>query len=124
MRPLTFTVEKPIPATQTVPRSAKIVPFDNRGRLRHKFEPITSTHSSKLVMPSAAATEGGASGSCRPKGVIIEFARADQGGQAAKGHEYRSAESETGLTLADYAAIVYVVMSAAFYPALIYLLSS
>jgi hypothetical protein len=124
MRPLTFTVGKPIPATQAAPSSANVVPFNNRGRLRAKFEPITSGRSSKAVMPSSAATEGGTSGSCRPKGIIIEFAHADRGGHAAKGHKYRSNEDETGLTVADYAAIAYAVMSTAFYPALAYLLLS
>jgi hypothetical protein len=124
MRPLTFTVGKPIPATQAVPSSANVVPFNNRGQLRAKAEPITSTHSSKAVMPSSAATEGGTSGSCRPKGVTIEFAHAARGSHAAKGRKYRSNENETGLTVADYAAIVYVVMSAAFYPALAYLFLS
>jgi hypothetical protein len=125
MRPLTFTVGKPIPATQAAPSSANVVPFNIRGRLRAKAEPLTSTRSSKAVMPSSAATEGRTSGaSCRPKGVIIEFAHADRGGHAAKGHKYRSNENETGLTAADYAAIVYVVMSAAFYPAAAYLFLS
>jgi hypothetical protein len=124
MRPLTFTVGKPVPATQAAPSSANVVPFNNRGRPRAKFEPITSAGSSKAVMPSSAATEGGTSGSCRPKGVIIEFAHADRGGHAAKGHKYRSNENETGLTVADYAAIIYVVMSAAFYPTLAYLFLS
>jgi hypothetical protein len=93
-------------------------------RLRAKFEPITSAHSSKAAMPSSAATEGGTRGSCRPKCVIIEFAHADRSCHAAKGHKYRSNENETGLTVADYAAIVYVVMSTAFYPALAYLFLS
>jgi hypothetical protein len=121
---LTFTVEKPTP-TQAAPGSANVVPFNKRGRLLAKFEPITSARSSKTVMPPpSAATEGGRSSWCGPKGAVIDFARAYRGRQAAKGPEYRSNENETGLTLTDYAAIAYVVMTVAFYPALAWLFSS
>ena len=129
-RPFTFTVEKPIPAAQAAPSSANVVSFNKRGRPRAKFEPITSTRSPKVVMPpSSAASEGCASDSCGsdscgPKGVIIDFAHADRGGHTTKGHKYRSNESKTALTLVDYAAITYVVMSAAFYPALAFLFLS
>jgi hypothetical protein len=124
-RPLTFTVEKPIPAAQAAPSLANIVPFNKRGRLLAKFEPINSTRSSKTVMPPpSTATEGSTSIWCGPKGVIIDFAHADRAGHAANGHEYRSNENETGLTLADYAAIAYVVLTVAFYPALAWLFSS
>jgi hypothetical protein len=116
-RPLAFTVEKPIPAALVTPSSANVVAFNNRGRLLAKLEPITSTHSSKKVRPPpSAATEGGTSGSYEPKGVIIDFAHADRGG--AKGHKCRSNASETGLSIADYAAIACIVMSIAFYPVL------
>jgi hypothetical protein len=119
--PLTFTVEKPIPA-QAAPRLANVVPFNKRGRLLAKAEPITSTRSSKTVMPPpSAATEGTTSGWYGPKGVIIDFPHAHRGGHAAKGHNYRSDENETGLTLTDYAAIAYIVMTVAFYPALAWL---
>jgi len=124
-RPLTVRIEKPIPAAQAAPRCANVVPFNKRGRLRAKSEPITSSRSPKAVMPPlSAATEGRASGSYGPKGVIIDFAHADRSGHAAQGHKHWSNESETGLTAADYAAIVYVVLSAAFYPALAFLFSS
>ena len=123
--PLAFTVEKPSPAVQAAPSLANVVPFNKRGRLLAKLEPITSTRSSKTVMPPpSAATEGSTSGWYGPKGVIIDFAHADRGGHAAKGHEYRSNEDETRLTATDYAAIAYVVMTVAFYPALAWLFSS
>jgi hypothetical protein len=106
-RPLTFTVEKPISAARAAPSSANVVSFNKRGRPRAKFEPITSTRSSKVATPpSSAVTEGSTSGSYGPKGVIIDFAHADRGGHATKGHNFRSNESETELTLADYAAVV------------------
>jgi hypothetical protein len=74
------------------------------------------------MLPSSAATEGSTSGWYGPKGVIIDFAHVDRGGYAAKGHKYRSNEDETGCTVTDYAAIAYVVMTVAFYPALAWLL--
>jgi hypothetical protein len=77
-----------------------------------------------VMPPSSAAAEGCTSDSCGPKGVIIDFAHADRGGHTTKGHKYRSNESKTALTLVDYAAIAYVVMSAAFYPALAFLFLS
>jgi hypothetical protein len=121
-RPLTFTVEKPIPAAQAAPSSANVVAFNNRGRRRVKLEPTTSTWSSRKERPPpSAATEGSTSGPCGPKGVIIDFPHADRGCHAAKGHKYSSNENETGLTAADYAAIAYIVMSVAFYPALAFL---
>jgi hypothetical protein len=124
-RPLGFTVGKPIPAAQAAPSSANVVSFNRHGRPRAKFEPITSSRSSKVVMPpSSAAVEGGTSGSYGPKGVIIDFAHASRGGHAAKGHKFRAKKTETDLTVADYAAIAYVVMSVAFYPALAFLFSS
>jgi hypothetical protein len=114
MRPLTFTVEKPSPAARAAPSSANVVSFNKRSRPRAKFEPIAPT----------AAAGGRTSGSCGPKGVIIDFAHAVRGGHATKRHDSRPNESETALTLADYAAIAYVVMSAAFYPALAFLFLS
>ena len=123
MRPLTFTVERPIPAARAAPSSANVVSFNKRSRPRAKLEPIASTRSSKPWIPASAA-EGRTSGSYEPKGVIIDFAHADRGGHATKGHNSRPNESETGLTLADYSAIAYVVMSAAFYPALAFLFLS
>jgi hypothetical protein len=125
VHPLTFTVEKPIPAAQAAPGLANVVPFNKSGRLLAKFEPITSARSSKTGMPPPpAATEGTTSGWYGSKGVIIDFAHADRSGHAAKEHKYRSNENETALTVADYAAIAYVVMTVAFYPALAWLLSS
>jgi hypothetical protein len=122
--PLTFAVEKPIPA-QAAPRLATVVPFNKRDRLPANVEPVTSTRSSKTVMPpTSAATEGSRSGWCGPKGVVIDFAHAYRGRHAAKWPKYRSSENETGLTLTDYAAIAYVVMTVAFYPALAWLSSS
>jgi hypothetical protein len=122
--PLTFTVEKPIPA-QAARRLATVVPFNMRGRLPAKVEPITSARSSKTVMPPpSAATEGSRSGWCGPKGVVVDFAHAHRGRHGAKGPKYRSNKNETGLTLTDYAAIAYVVMAVAFYPALAWLFSS
>ena len=118
-RPLTFTVEKPIPAAQVAPSSANVVAFNNRARPLAKFEPITSTRSSKKVPPSSVATEGSTSGSFGPKGAVIDFAHADRGG--AKGHKCPSSASETGLSGADCVAIAYIVMSIAFYPALAFL---
>jgi hypothetical protein len=124
-RPLTLTVEKPIPAAQAAPNSANVVPFKSRGRLRAKFEPITFTRSSKKVMPPpSAATEGSTSGSYGTRGIIIDFAHANPGGHTAMEHKFHTNENETGLTVADYAAIAYVVMSVAFYPALAFLFSS
>jgi hypothetical protein len=123
--PLTFTVEKPTRAAQAAPSLANVVRFNNRGRLLAKLEPITSTCSSKRVMPlPSAATEGSTCGCYGPKGVIIDFAHAVRRGHAAKGHKYRSNENETGLTTTDYAAIFYVLMAVAFYPALAWLFSS
>jgi hypothetical protein len=117
-RLLTFTVEKPIPA-QAVPSSANVVPFNKYGRRLAKFEPIASARSSKTLMPPpSGATEGGRSGWCGQKGAVIDFAHAHRGRHAAKGPEYRSNQNETGLTLTDCAAIAYVVMTVAFYPAL------
>ena len=125
MRPLTLTVEKPIPAARAAPSSANVVSFNKRSRPRAKFEPIAPTRPSKVrIPPSSAAAAGRTSDSCGPKGVIIDFAHADRGGHATKGHNSRPNESETGLTLVDYAAIAYVVMSAAFYPALAFLFLS
>jgi hypothetical protein len=84
--PLTFTVERPIRAAQAAPSLANVVRFNSRGRRLAKFEPITSTCSSKRVIPlPSAASEGSTSGGCGPKGVIIDFAQADRGGHAAKG---------------------------------------
>ena len=124
-RPRTFTVEKPVPAAQGAPSSANVVPFNNRGRPFAKFGPITSTRSSKTAMPPpSTATEGSISGWYGPKGVIIDFAHADRGGHATKVHKYWSNENETCLTVTDYAAIAYVVMTVAFYPALAWLFSS
>jgi hypothetical protein len=120
-RPLTFTVGKPIPAVQqAAPSAANIVQFNKRGRPRATFEPTTFTRSSKVTMPrSSAASEGRTNSSYGPKGVIVDFAHSD--GHTTKGHKYRSNESETSLTFADYAAMAYVVMSVAFYPALAFL---
>jgi hypothetical protein len=124
-RPLTFTVGKPIPAAQAAPSSANVVSFNKRGRPRAKFEPITPTRSSKVVMPkSSAAAEGSASGSYGPKGVVIDFAHANRGAHAAKGHNFCTNENETDLTVADCAAMAYVVISVAFYPALAFLFLS
>jgi hypothetical protein len=124
-RPLNFTVEKPIPAAQAASGLANVVPLNKRGRLLAKHGPIISTRSSKTVMPTAPiATQGGASGWCGPKDVIIAFAHVDRGGPAAEGDECRSNASETGLTVSDYVAMAYVFISAAFFPALAWLLSS
>jgi hypothetical protein len=121
---LTFTVAKPIPAAQAAPSLANVVPFNKRSRLLAKFEP-TSARSSKTMMPlPSAVTEGSTSGWNGPKGVIIDFAHADRGNHAAKEHKCRSNENEAGLTAADYAAIAYIVMTVAFYPALAWLFSS
>jgi hypothetical protein len=123
--PLTFKVEKSIPTAQAAPGSANVVPFKKRGRLLAKFDSLTPTRSSKTVMPPpSAATEGSTSGWHGPKGVVIYFARTDRGGHAAKGHKYRLDENETDLTATDYAAIAYIVMTVAFYPALAWLLLS
>jgi hypothetical protein len=123
--PLTFTAEKPMPAAQTAPSLANVVPFNKRGgRLLAKCEPITSTRPSKTVMPPASAATEGSTSRYGPKGVIIDFAHANPGGHAAKGHKYRSNENETGLTVTDYAAIAYVVITIAFYPVLAWLFSS
>ncbi len=114
--PLAFAVEKPIAAAQAASSSANVVPFNNLGRRRAKFEPVTSTWTSKNGKPPpSAATEGSLSGPRGTKGVIIDFPHADQGGHAATNG------NDTGLTAADYAAIAYVVISAAFYPALAFL---
>jgi hypothetical protein len=121
-RPLTFTVGRPIPTEQAAPSTANVVQFKKRGRPRAKFESVTSTRSSKAVMPPSSTTaEGGTSGSYESKRVIIDFAHTGRDGHTTKGRKGRSNESETGLTLADYAAMTYVVMSAAFYPALAFL---
>ena len=123
--PPTFMAEKPVAAAQAAPCMVNVVPFNKRGRLLAKLDSITSTRSSKTVMPPPSeATEGSTSGSCGPKGVIIDFAHADRSGQAAKRHKYPSNENETGLTVTDYAAIAYVVMSVAFFPALAWLFLS
>jgi hypothetical protein len=122
--PLTFTVEKPIPA-QAAPSLANVVPFNKRGRLLAKVEPLTSASASKTVMPPpSAATEGSTIGWYGPKGVIIDLAQAYRGGHAARGRRYRSDENETRLTVTDCAAIAYLVMTVAFYPALAWLFSS
>ena len=122
--PLTLRVEKPIPA-QATPRLANVVPFNKRGRLLAKLEPIASTRSSKTVMPPpSAATKGSTSGWYGPKGVIIDLAHAYRGGHAAKGPQYRSNENETGFMESDNAAIAYVVIAVAFYPALAWLFLS
>jgi hypothetical protein len=121
-RPLTFAVGRPIPAARAAPSLTNVVPFNERGRPRAKFKPVTSTRSPKAAIPpSSAAVEGSTRGSNGPKGVIIDFAHTDRGGHTTKSHKYQSIESEAGLTLADYAAMAYVVMSAAFYPALAFL---
>jgi hypothetical protein len=123
--PLAFTAEKPIAAAQAAPSLANVVPFNKRGRLLAKLEPIASARSSKSVMPpKSAATEGGTGGWHEPKCVIIDFAHADLGGHATKGHKYRSNENETSLTVTDYAAIAYVLMAVAFYPGLAWLFLS
>jgi hypothetical protein len=124
VRPFAFTVEKSMPATQAVPNSPTVVPFNKHVRLLAKFESITSTGSSRAVPPPSAGTEGSPSGWYGPKCVIIDFAHADRGLHAAKGHDYRSSENETPLTVTDYAAIAYVVMAVGFYPALAWLFSS
>ena len=123
-RPLGSTVKKPIPAAQAAPSSANVVPFNNRGRRLAKFEPIASGCSSKVMPPPSATAEEGTSGPCGPRGVIIDFPHADRDCHAAKGHKDWSNENEIGLTAADYAAIAYIVMSVAFYPALAFLFSS
>jgi hypothetical protein len=123
--PFNFTVEKPIRAAQAAPSLVKVVPFNRRGRLLARFEPATSTRSPKtVILPPSVATEGSTSGWYGPKGIIIYFAHTDRGRQAAKGHKCQSNADETGLTITDYVAIAYVVMSVAFFPALAWLLSS
>jgi hypothetical protein len=124
-RPLTFTAGRPISAAQAVRSAPNVVPFNRRGRPRAKFEPITSACSSKVAMPpSLTVDEEGISGWYGPKSVIVDFAHSHRGGHTTSGDEYWSNESETGLSLADCAAIAYVVMSTAFYPALALLFSS
>jgi hypothetical protein len=99
---LTFAVEKPTPAAQAAPSSAKVVPFNKRGRLLANFEPTTSPRTSeKMMPPPSAAIDGSTSGSYGPRVVIIDFAHADRDGHAAKRHEYWSSENETDLTAAD-----------------------
>ena len=120
--PLNLTVEKPIPAAQAAPSLANVVPFNKRGRPISKLGPITSTRSSKTVMPTAPiATEGSTSGWYGPKGVVIVFAHVDR---APEGHKCRSNANETELTATDYVAMAYVVISAAFFPVLVWLMSS
>ena len=122
--PLAFTAEQPIAAEQAALSLANVVPFNRRGRLLAKLERITSARSSKTVTPPpSATTEGDASGWHGPKCIIIDFARADLGGHATKGHKFRSNENETSLTVTDYAAIAYVLMAVAFYPGLAWLFS-
>jgi hypothetical protein len=121
--PFAFTAEKPSLAQAAV-SSANVVPFNKRGRLLAKLEPITSARSSRPVMPPPSTATGGArSGWCRPKGGVIDFAHAYQDRHAAKGPKYRSKENEAGLALTDYAATAYVVLAVAFYPALAWLFS-
>jgi hypothetical protein len=123
--PFNFMVENPIPVAQAAPSLANVVPFNKRGRLVAKLEPVTSTRSSRTVMPPpSAGTEGSTSGWCGPKGVIIDFAHVDRDDHAARGHSGRSHVGETGFTATDFVAIVYVAMSVAFFPALAWLLSS
>ena len=117
--PLTATVGTP--AAQAAPSLANVVPFTKRSRLRAKFEPITSSRSSKVVTPPSARTDRSTRGSHRPKGVIIDFTHAYRGAHAAKAHEYLSNENETGLAMSDYAAIAYVLVTVAFYPVLAWL---
>jgi hypothetical protein len=121
---LTPTVGMPIPAAQSAPSLANVVPFTKRSRLLPKVQPIPSTRSSKAVMPPSAPTEGSTSGWRRPRGAIIDFAHAYRGGHAAKGHEYLSDENETSLTATDCAVMAYVVVTVAFYPVLAWLFSS
>jgi hypothetical protein len=111
-RPLTFAAGRPIPAAQAAPSSANVVSFNKHGRPRAKFGP---------KLPSSIAVQGSTCGSYEPKSVIINFAHANRSDHAAKGHRFRANENETDLTVADYAAMAYVVMSVAFYPALAFL---
>jgi hypothetical protein len=122
--PFAVAVEKPSPA-QAAASSANVVPFYKRGRRLAKLEPIMSARSSRTVMPPpSTATGEGRSGWCRPKGGVIDFAHAYQDRHAVKGPKHRSNENETGLAPTDYAAIAYVIIAVAFYPALTWLFSS
>jgi hypothetical protein len=123
--PLICALEQSIPAVQAASSLANVVPFSKRGRPLAKFEPITSTRSSKTEIPlPSTATEGSTGGWYGPKGVILDFPHADRRGRVTKEHKYRPNESERGLAVTDYAAIAYVVMAVTFYPALAWIYSS
>jgi hypothetical protein len=123
---LTFEAEKAVPAAQVAPNFANVLPFNNRVRLLAKYQPVTSSSEArspkKVTRPLLAGTEG--SGWSGPKGVIIDFAHANQDWRATQEREYLSSEKRAGLTAMDCAAIAYVALSAAFYPAMAWLLSS
>ena len=82
--------------------------------------PLTSEWSSvtAAIRPVPAATGESAIDRSAPSAVIIDFARARSSSHAARVGEESSNENHNGLTLTDWAAIGYVFVATAFYPAL------
>jgi len=105
--------------------SATVLPFSNSGhRSRIGSIPFKSEWSSAkpAIRLAPAAARDIFTDSPRPGPVIVDFADARKSGRAKRIRQQSSNNSQAGITLVDLAALVYVVMAAAFYPALAWFL--
>jgi hypothetical protein len=122
----TLASQKSTSTARAASGSTVLVPFSYRGRRPAKVgpAPLTSEWSSAkaAIRPVPAATGKFAADRFAPSGIIIDFAQVRRSGHAARIREERSNENQNSLTLADLAAIVYVTMATALYPALVWFL--
>ena len=106
--------------------SAILLPFSNRGRRRAEIRPTPFNSewsgAKAAIRPVPAVTEEISTERLRPSGVIIDFAKACGISHAPLFRNESSNESQGSLTIMDSVAIIFIIMTMAFYPALAWLL--
>ncbi len=118
--PLTLTAERSIPGLPAARSSASIVPL-SRGLRPAKPRPVNIGSEQRSA---AAAIEAGTRGWPDPGGVIIDLACAARDRHSTQQNEDSSIEKRAGLRPADLAVMAYVLVSVAFYPAMMWLFAS
>jgi hypothetical protein len=105
--------------------SAIVLPFSNCGH-PCRIRPVPFKSEQPSARPARrqapAAARDIVPDRPRPGAVIIVFADARSNGGAKRNRERSSNDNQTAITLLDLAPLAYVLMAAAFYPALAWFL--